>query len=149
VDGEGGRTVAMNRASFRRTLGERALRVPIGLHVLVLLVSAGVPLYQWVTFSGLFRLWAEAEARAGDSYNPKFIFVMLVCAFVFTGTVVTQVIGALLPPPSDHKLNARAAAFQRYEDAGTWMRRHSLRLKIAAVAIGLAAAGVHALLTRN
>ena len=47
------RTV-MDRTAFRRKLGERALRLPIWFHVVVNLAAVLIPLYQWVTFTGLF-----------------------------------------------------------------------------------------------
>ena len=52
----------MDRTAFRRKLGERALRLPIWFHVVVNLAAVLIPLYQWVTFSGFFRRWAESEA---------------------------------------------------------------------------------------
>ena len=113
------------------------------------LTAVGVPLGQWITYTGFFRAWAEAERRADGHYSAKFIFVMLVCAFMLTATILTQTIASFLPPPSPARQAARADAFRRYDSAGVWMERHSLWLKVAAVAIGLAAAGVHYLMKRG
>ena len=140
---------AMDRTAFRRKLGERALRLPIWFHVVVNLAAVLIPLYQWVTFSGFFRRWAESEAGPDGKYDEKFIFVMLVCAFTFTAAVVTQIVAGFRPPATEDQQIARGAAFNRYEDAGVWMKKHSLKLKLAAIAIGLAAAGVHLALKRD
>lgn len=139
----------MDGAAFRRKLGERALRLPIWFHIVINLAAVVIPLVQWVTFSGLFRLWAEAEARADGKCDEKFIFVMLVCAFTFAAAVVTQAVASLRPAATEDQQIARGAAFRRYDELGVWLRRHSLKLKVAAVAIGLAAAGIHMLLTRG
>lgn len=139
----------MDRRTFRRKLGERALRLPIWFHVVVNLAAALIPLYQWVTFSGFFRQWAERDAAAGDRYDPKFIFVMLVCAFTFAAAVLTQIVASFRPPATEDQKIARGAAFKRYDDWGVWLRRHDLKLKVAAAAIGLAAAGVAILLKLN
>ena len=136
----------MDRGAFRRKLGERALRLPIWFHAVMLLLASGIPLYQWVTFSGLFRLWAEAEIRADGKYWAVYIYVMLVGAFVLADAIVTQAVAAFLPPPTDAQLAKRSAAFQRYEDAGVWMRRHRLWLVVLAAAVGGGIAGVQALM---
>ncbi len=139
----------MDGKAFRWKLGERALRLPIWFHVVVNLAAVLIPLYQWVTFSGLFRRWADSETGADGKYDAKFIFVMLVCAFTFTAAVLTQIVAGFRPPATEDQQIARGAAFKRYEDAGAWMKKHSLTLKVVAIAIGLAAAGVHLLLKRN
>ena len=126
----------MDGGAFRRKLGERALRLPTWFHAVMLLLASGIPLYQWVTFSGLFRLWAESEIRADGTYSQVYIYVMLVGAFVLVEVVVTQAVAAFLPPATDEQLAKRAAAFQRYEDAGVWIRRHRLWLVALAVAVG-------------
>ena len=139
----------MDRTAFRRKVGERALRLPIWFHIVINLAAVVIPLVQWVTFSGLFRLWAESERGADGKYDATFMFVMMVCAFTFAAAVVTQAVASLLPPATEDQQIASGAAFKRYDDFGVWMRRHSLKLKLAAVAIGLAAAGIHMLLTRG
>ena len=136
----------MGPKSFRWKLGERALRLPIWFHVVINLTAVLIPLYQWVTFSGLFRRWAESETRVDGKYDAKFIFVMLVCGFTFTAAALTQIVAGFRPPATEDQQIARGAAFKRYEDAGVWMKKHSLKLKVLAIAIGLAAAGVHLLL---
>ena len=139
----------MDGAAFKRKLGERALRLPIWFHIVINLAAVVIPLVQWVTFSGLFRLWAESDRGADGQYDPKFIFVMLVCAFTLAAAVVTQAVASLRPPATEDQQIARGAAFRRYHHFGIWLRRHSLKLKLAAVAVGLAAAGIHMLLTRR
>ena len=69
---------------------------------------------------------------------------------MFTAAVVTRysVAGFRRRRPRQLQI-ARGAAFKRYEDAGVWMKKHSLKLKLAAIAIGLAAAGVHLALKRD
>jgi hypothetical protein len=136
----------MNLASFKKILRERALRLPLWFHVVVTLTAVGIPLYQWVTFSGLFRMWADAGRRAPATSDKKFIFVMLVCAFMLTGAIVTQTLATFVPPPPDEKLAARAAAFTSYDNFGVWMRRHSFKLKLVMVAIAAVAVGLYALL---
>ena len=130
-------------------MGERALRLPIWFHVAINLAAALIPLHGWITFSGLFRRWAEWETAADGKYDPTFIYVMLVGAFTLAAAVLTQVIGAFMPRPTDDQISARARAFRRYDELGVWLRRHNLKLKLAAVAIGLAAAGVTLLLRRG
>ena len=100
---------AMDRTAFRRKLGERALRLPIWFHVVVNLAAVLIPLYQWVTFSGFFRRWAESEAGPDGKYDEKFIFVMLVCAFTFTAAVVTQIVAAASGRPRPRTSRSRAA----------------------------------------
>lgn len=139
----------MDRTAFRRKMGERALRLPIWFHVAINLAAALVPLYWWVTFSGLFRLWAEYERAADGKYSAEFIYVMLVCVFTLTAAVVTQIVAAFRPPATEDQKIARGAAFKRYADADVWLRRHSLKLKLVAIAIGAAIAGVSVLLARN
>ena len=139
----------MNGTAFKWKVRERALRLPIGFHIVVNLAAVLVPLYEWVTFSGLFRRWAESEAAGDGKYDPKLIFVMLVCAFTFTAAVLTQIIAGFRPPATEEQRSARGAAFERYQQAGVWMKKHSLKLKVLAIASGLAAAGVHLLLKRD
>jgi len=139
------RAAAMNLGSFKKILRERGLRLPLWFHVVVTLTAVGIPLYQWVTFSGFFRLWAESWKRAHGTSDKKFIFVMLVCAFMLAGAIVTQGLATFVPPPSDEKLAARAAAFTSYDNFGVWMRRHSFKLTMVAVAIAAVAVGVYAL----
>jgi len=96
--------------------------------------------------SYLFRLWAQAEIRADGKYSEVYIYVMLVGAFVLADAIVTQAIAAFLPPATDGQLAKRAAAFQRYEDAGIWMRRHPLWLVALAAAVGGGIAAVQTLM---
>jgi hypothetical protein len=138
----------MDRTAFRQRVGERALRLPIWFHVAINLAAALIPLYEWITFSGLFRRWADFETATDGKHDPRFIYVMLVGAFTLAAGVLTQVIGAFMPRPTDDQISARARAFRRYEELGVWLRQHNLKLKLAAVAIGLAAAGVALLLKR-
>ncbi len=135
----------MNLGSFKKVLRERALRLPLWFHVVVTLTAVGIPLYQWVTFTGLFRVWAGSLGRTRGHHDDKFIFVMLVCAFMLAAAILTQTLASFLPPPPDEKLAARAAAFTSYDNVGDWMRRHSFKLKMVAVAIAAAAVGVYAL----
>jgi hypothetical protein len=139
----------MDRTAFRRHLGERALRLPIWFHVAINLAAALVPLYWWITFSGLFRVWAEYEREADGKYSAEFIYVMLVCVLTLTAAVVTQVVAGLRPPATEDQKIERGVWFKRYEDADIWLRRHSFKLKLVAIAVGAAVAGVSVLLTRN
>jgi hypothetical protein len=148
IVGRKGSGVAPNLGSIKKTLRERALRLPLWFHAVVMLTAVGIPLYQWVTFSGLFRAWARAYGAPAD-HDKKLIFVMMVCGFMLVGVILTQILASIVPPPPDERLRARAAAFTSYDDFGAWMRRHSFKMKVAAVVIAAAAVGVHALLTRD
>ena len=139
----------MDRTAFRRKVGERALRLPIWFHVAINLAAALIPLYEWITFSGLFRRWAEWEIAKDGKYDATFIYAVLVCAFTFAAAVLTQAISAFMPRPTDEQIIARAGAFRRYDELGVWLRRHNLKVKLAAIALGLAAAGVTIALKRN
>ena len=139
----------MDRTAFRRKLGERALRLPIWFHVAINLAAALIPLYWWITFTGLFRLWAEHEREADGKYSADFIYVMLVGALTLIAAVVTQVVAGFRPAATQHQKIARGAWFKRYEDADVWLRRHSFKLKLVAIAIGAAVAGISVLLARS
>jgi len=138
----------MNLASFRKILRERSLRLPLWYHVVVTLTAVGIPLYQWVTFTGLFATWSRSFGRTRAHHDDKFIFIVLVCGLMLAGAILTQVLASFLPAPSDEKVAARAAVFTSYDDFGVWMRRHSFKLKMVAVAIAAVAVGVYALAKR-
>ena len=124
---------------------QRAAQVPRPIAVPLMLLPCAVAAYWWITYSGLYRVVAEAQLQSFESYYPSFTAILTVFLSLIPSIIAMQIIGGMRErersPQEAAALVAEVA--ERGARHSHWVQSHHRRLLGLALTVGLAGVGVY------
>lgn len=122
--------------------------LPNGLRILALVVGLGLPIYWWITYSGLYRWLAEVQIGWFDGYYAILTGLLTIVGVLCPAVLLLVPVAKLLepaprpgPPDRVEKTPPSPAEQARISDA--WIQRNIGWIFLGILLVGLVGTGIY------